>query len=491
MPSIGVGTAMQRAEWAMDEKHGRALEARGLSVETAASLGWRACAGPTNDLWVAMPVLDHGKRVGTKRRTITGEKRFIQDPGTPQILYNVDCLRDPSLASYPLMITEGEVDCLAAIQSGYPKTVSVPGGAPEHDDGEDGARWHYLKHAKAELADQKVIVLATDNDKNGKVLQDGLARRLGRGRCQVLQYPTGKDLGDVLAAQGEPGVRQAIGQARYLPVGGLLRLGEIPERAPRRALDTFIPGLEGHLRIRRGDLLVVTGPPGHGKSSFVNNLVCNMAWHWRVTTAIASFEQVVVPDLRRVLRSYRIECLEKFMSEQQKRAADEWINERFVFLQGGEDEDVTLDWLLERFAAARYRNNAAIGVIDPWNEVSIVNKPSDWSTEQFVSQSLREIKRFARVHDMAMVVVAHPRKLARDKNGKIPKPTLWDIADSASWANRCDAGIVIYRTDLFGGPTQISVEKSRDYYAIGTPGMVTLNWNPDQSRFVSPMETYR
>jgi twinkle protein len=246
----------------------------------------------------------------------------------------------------------------------------------------------------------------------------------------------------------------------------------------------MIPGLERHLRIRRGDFIVVTGPPGHGKSSFVNNLVCNMAWHWQVSTAMASMEQAIVPDLRRVLRSFRAECLEKNMSGEQKRIADGWIDEHFTFLQTGEDEEMTLPWLLERFAAARHRHGAGICVIDPWNEVSI-DKPVDWNTEQWVSQSLREIKRFARTHDVTMVVVAHPRKLGRDKNGKIPKPGAWDIADSAAWANRADAVVVVHRPELLtGGPTEISVEKSRDFYAIGVPGMVTLSWNPEQSRFV-------
>lgn len=487
MPSTAVGTAKHMVEWEMDETHGQALEARGLDVATAVRLGWRPTAGPTKDLWLAIPYFDHGQRVGTKLRTLPPpgiKKQFTQAPGSQQIFYNMDCLRDPELAGYPLMITEGEVDALAAIQCGYPKTVSVPGGAPDHDDGDDGARWQYLVHAKPELAREKLIVLAVDGDKNGQVLQEGLARRLGRSRCQVLHYPTGKDLGDVLAAQGPQALRQTVGLAHYMPIGGLLRLAEIPERKPQRAVDTMIPGLEPHLRIRRGDLIVVTGPPGHGKSTFIANLTCNLAWHWRLTTAIASMEQTIVPDLRRVLRSYRAECLEKNMSDSQKSDADTWINQHFVFLQPDEDEDMTLPWMLERFAAAQARHGAGICVIDPWNEVSIADKPIDWTTEQWISQSLRQIKQFARQHEVAFIIVAHPKKLGRDRNGNVPKPTLWDIADSASWANRCDAGICIYRKDLHGGPTEISVEKSRDHYAIGTPGTVVLNWNPEQSRFM-------
>lgn len=480
-----VGIAGQRAEWEMDEPHGLALERRGLSVETAVRLGWRPCAGPTDDLWISIPYLDGGKVVGRKYRTLTGKKLFTQQTGSPQILWNVDCLRDKSLAGFPLVITEGEMDALAAIQCGFPKTVSVPGGAPEHDS--EGKYWQYLEHAQPLLKEQRRIVLAVDNDKNGKVLEAGLAQRLGRSRCQILEYPTGKDLNDVLIGQGERALRETIALARYVPLPGLLRLSEIPERAPKRALDTCIPGLEPHLRIRRGDLIVITGPPGHGKSTFVSALICNMAWHWKAKTAIASMEQSIVPDLRRVLRSFRAECLERDMGDGQKRMADEWIDQHFVFLQADEGEDMTLSWMLERFAAAKQRHQCGICVIDPWNEVSVVDRSPEWTVEMWISQSLRIIKSFARTHDVTVIIVAHPRKLGRDRNGKIPKPTAWDIADSAAWANRSDAVVVVYRPDLQGNDlTEISIEKSRDFYAIGTPGMVTLQWQAETSRFVRP-----
>jgi len=481
------GTAAQRVEWEMDEPHGLALERRGLSAVTAARLGWKPCAGPTDDLWIAIPIIDQGKRVGTKRRTLTGTKTFTQDTGTPQILYNIDCLRDQQLAGFPLIITEGEMDALAAIQCGYPKTVSVPGGAPDHDDGEDGAYWQYLAQAQPLLKAQRPIVLAVDNDKNGKVLEAGLARRLGRSRCQILEYPTGKDLNDVLLAQGREALRKTVGLARYIPLPGLLRFSEIPERLPQPARTTNIPGLDPHLRLRRGDFIVITGPPGHGKSTFVTNLACNMAYFYKTRIAMATMEQTIVPDLRRVLRSYHVECLEKYMGDDQKVGADVWIDQSFVFLQAPEGEDMTLDWLLERFAAAKQRFGVSLCIIDPWNEVSVAGKPVDWTTEQWVSQSLRQIKSFARQYEVTFIIVAHPRKLGRDRYGKVPKPGLWDIADSAAWANRCDAGVVIYRPDMQNSDlTEILVEKSRDFYSIGTPGMITLKWQAETSRFVPP-----
>jgi twinkle protein len=492
MPFTSAITAESAAlwdEWDLGEMHGLHLEQRGLSVERAVQLGWRACGkAGASEVWLAIPIIDGDERVGTKRRTIAGDKRFTQDRGTPQIFYNIDCLRDPELGGFPLVIVEGEMDCLAAIQSGYVKTLSVPGGAPEHDDGSDGPRWAYLSHAEALLKDQSLIILAVDNDAPGKVLELGLAKRLGRGRCQVVSYPEGcKDLNDVLLAGGEVAVRAVLATARYIPVPGLMRLHEMEERPFREALDTCIPGLAPHLRIRKGDLVVITGPPGMGKSTFVQNLCCNMGWHYETTTAIASFEQPVVPDLRRVLRSYRAEQLEKFMGDEDKRIADSWIDQRFVFLQGAEGEEVTLAWLLERFAIAKQRFGASIAVIDPWNEVSISDKPTDWTTESWISQSLRLIKSFARQMDMTVIIVAHPAKMRRDKFGKVPAPGLYDIADSAAWANRCDLGLTVWRPDPNANDlTEVSVVKSRDHYSLGVPGIVTLRWQPEASKFVKP-----
>ena len=63
--------------------------------------------------------------IGTKYRTLTGEKKFTQDAGGRQIFWNLDCLRDSSLATEPLIITEGELDAMAALQAGFPRRCDV------------------------------------------------------------------------------------------------------------------------------------------------------------------------------------------------------------------------------------------------------------------------------------------------------------------------------------------------------------------------------
>jgi len=473
----------------MGEAHYKALEARGLDADQAVKRGWHACTGPTDDLWIGIPYFDMGKRVGCKRRTITGPKRFYQDAGSQQIFWNVDCLRDETLKDQPLIITEGEMDAEAAIQAGFPRTVSVPGGALQSaDDGaEDGAYWNFLRHAEgcSLLTSSREIVLAADGDGPGANLLQALGVRLGRYRCKYLSYPTGsKDLNDVLIAMGHREVARIVQAAMWLKMSGLYRMSELPPLARPEPLNIGIAGMDEHLRLRRTDLWVVTGPAGHGKSSFINNVCCNVAQSYGIKTCFASFEQHPSLDHRRALRSHYSRKLEIAMSGAERAEADEWIDKMFDFVVPEEDIDTTLAWVLELFARSVVRRGVGVCVLDPWNEIDHSDKPRGWTQAEFVSQGLRQIKRFSRKYNVAMIVAAHPAKMQRDREGKMPKPGLYDIADSAAFANRCDAGVVVYRPDmLMNNETEIAVVKSRYFSQIGRPGAVTGVWDDSQTRY--------
>lgn len=258
----------------LTEAHIEGLEARAIDPETAVRYGVEASEVLGGDA-IAIPYIDDGKTVGRKHRTMTGEKRFTQDKGTPQILWNVDCLRDETLRAEPLIITEGEMDALAALQAGYKRVVSVPGGAPsERIMGDDGKKYGFLEHAKAllEAPNVETIILAVDTDSNGANLRDDLALRLGAARCKFVTYPKPpnqppcKDLNDALMAFGEKGVVASITNARLMHIHGYYELSELPELAVNHAYPTGIINLDDHYKLRLGDFTVITGIPGHGKA---------------------------------------------------------------------------------------------------------------------------------------------------------------------------------------------------------------------------------
>lgn len=466
------------------DRHLAALEERALDPELMVRLG----VGASNRLGgncIGIPYFDKSQRVATKYRTITGEKRFTQDAGGAQILWNVDCLRNETLTKAPLVITEGELDAMSAIQAGYLRTVSVPGGAPSTpNEGQGGKQYQYLEEAAQLLRDVHEIILAVDGDAPGANLLHDLGLRLGRQRCKWVRYPEGsKDLNDVLMKEGTEGVQKLLREAEWIRVEGVFRMGDLPPAVPGQAFDCGMVGLSDHYRLRRGDFCVVTGLPGHGKSSFVNEVCCRMAMQHGWNTLWASFEQSPTVDHRRALRSFYAGRREIEMNGLELQDADGWIEKHFSFMVPAEDDDVDLKWVLDRAAAGIIRYGANIVVIDPWNEMDH-NRGADQTMTEYVGYAIKQFRKLAKKYQVHLIVVAHPAKMLRDKNGKYPVPGLYDISDSANFANKADMGIVIHRETLTGSsPTKIRVVKSRYHNAIGRPGEIEGVWDDTRTRY--------
>jgi twinkle protein len=98
---------------------------------------------------------------------------------------------------------------------------------------------------------------------------------------------------------------------------------------------------------------------------------------------------------------------------------------------------------------------------------------------EYISQSLKRVRVFARQRGVHIWIVIHPSKLYRDDTGKYPVPTLYDCAGSAHWRNKADNGIVVWR-DLSGADSpevQIHVQKIR-FRHVGRRGMAKLSYEP-------------
>jgi len=280
-------------------------------------------------------------------------------------------------------------------------------------------------------------------------------------------------------------VRETIRRAQWLRLDGVYRLSELPPAAPPVAHRTGIAGLDPHYRIRRGDFCVITGLPGHGKTSLVNEIACRMAQTHGWSTVFASFEQTPQIDHRRALRTFHAGKRERDMDPGELARADRWIDRHFAFVVAGEDDETNLLWTLERVSAAILRFEADLVVIDPWNEMDH-SRPSDMTLTEYVGFAIRQFRKLARRHGVHVIVVAHPAKMQRGRDGTYPVPGLYDISDSAHWSNKADVGIVVHRPSLIDDPgTAIRVVKSRYHSAIGVPGEVKAVWDEARGRFMS------
>jgi twinkle protein len=486
-------------------KHQHQLEARGLDIEVLSGLGVETSEkGPA---WLVIPYVQHGDVVNHKFRRV--EKRadginFYQDTAGKKCFWNFDALLDASLTHLPVIITEGEFDAMVAIQCGFPRTVSVPDGAPSKPQGLDGGGDKYAfldEQTLALLRDAKCIILAVDGDETGANLLHDLSHRLGRHRCKYLRYPKHpfdrgkrvKDLNDVLQAYGAAGVVETVNGAEWVKVDGLYRMSQLPPLPMVGAVDIGIALLGRHFKIRLGDMSVVTGIPGHGKTSLINEIACRMALPvepvhvlgvpedtghgW--TIAIASFEQRAQTDLRRNLRQFRGRCHPDYLNAQALRVVDDWIDEHFVLMVPDEDDEATLSWFVERSAAAAVQYGARLVIGDPWNEMDHI-RPPDMSLTEYTGFAIKQFRKAASKYQVHWMMAAHPTKIARGRDNVLPCPTLYDVSDSAHWYNKPDAGIIVHReTD---SNTLIWVQKTR-YEEIGDPGKLHATYLRDQRRF--------
>lgn len=456
----------------------RWMEGRGIDPETVARYG--ITSGNHGDLGecVVFPFFENGKIVNHKYRG--RGKDFRQDPGARKTFWNADAIKLSIEEDKPLLITEGEMDALSAIEAGYPWVVSVPDGAPakagdEPVDPENDRKYEYIWNNWDTLKGVKTIILAGDGDEPGQALNQEMVRRFGVERCRFVEYPVGKDLNDVLLKAGKEAVLKAILKAKEYPVSGLYKITDFPDAPVAKSYSTgFGYRMDSHFRVMLGTLLVITGVPNHGKSEFVDALIYNLIMAHQWPAAVGSFETPPVPYWRDRFRQ-RFYKRADLTAEEKTRAdaiMDRWI--RFIAQNTlDDDDDFDLEQIIRLAEIAVIRDGMRILLLDPWNQIEHKRRRDETETD-YVGRALKMLRKFARRFDVLVIIVAHPYKMS--EKGKIRKPNLYDISGSANWFNIPDQAIVIWRDDLTNNNAEVSHSKRR-FEQMGKWGIVPLTYD--------------
>lgn len=450
----------------MHDKHKAWIEARGLDPKLAEAFGLETVLRE-GKAWLAVPYVQDGEIINHKYR-LTSEKDHRMDTGAPLALWNSDCLSDPKVRSgqAPVVITEGEWDAMAAIQSGFAYAVSVPNGAPssETKDIDSAKRYEWVDRHAEELAGVREFIIASDDDTAGHYLRADLVALLGAERCRFIDFPFPcKDLNEVLQEYGPQRVVECISTARPFPVQGLYNVDDFPERGEVRAYGVGVGPISSKIAIVPGTLTVVTGYANMGKSTLMNAVIGHaMSEHFPV--CVASFETDVKPILIDGLRMAILGCGKHDLPNHNLKAVDQLIRDRLTIISQSVDEDMEmdLDKFLELAKVAVTRHGAKMIVLDPWNEIEHKHR-RDENEHEYTGRALRAIKRFARQYDVAFWLVAHPTKPEKGVN---TIPGLYAVSGSAHWANKADYGLTYHRPKFDVNAAEIVVSKVR----MGLPG---------------------
>lgn len=251
---------------------------------------------------------------------------------------------------------------------------------------------------------------------------------------------------------------------------GYFSLRQLPQLPPIVGLGTGWWELDQIFKTYPGQFVVVTGLAGSGKSTFLLNMLMNMAREH----GTRSF--MYVPENEQHLR----EKLRKIWPGND--AGFEHYCEYQCFIQSAvldhyDDEPKTLQWVLTQARVAIETDGVDVILLDPWNELERA-KPKEQLMTDYIGQCLMWLKQFCRVFGVTIIMVAHPTKAGVD-GGKVPQ--LSDIEGSMNWYNKCDNGLILSR-DPTKNSTEVISAKVREIGA-GKLGRCWFYVDPDTGLF--------
>jgi twinkle protein len=218
---------------------------------------------------------------------------------------------------------------------------------------------------------------------------------------------------------------------------GLYALADLPQRGSveKQAFGVGWYELDQILKFYLGQFIVVTGIAGHGKSTFMLNVILKLA----IERSMRSF--LYVPENE----SHLIEKLRKIWPGEERKF--DLFSQQQCFVQTAiplmlKEPPHDLPWVLDRAYEACTRRDVEFVLIDPWNELDRA-KPRDMLMTDYIGECLMMVKQFCRSVNAIVVIVAHPTKAIAATGGRIV--SLADIEGSMNWFNKCDNGLIVVR----------------------------------------------
>lgn len=412
-------------------------QVRKLDADLLSAMAVKAVDHPGLGSAIAFPYRRGGKPYAAKFRT--ADKRFSSTKDVSRGLYNEDDLR--RMENLPIVITEGEIDCLSVMQAGFERAVSIPNGWKA--DGGDGSA---LVEAADLLRKSPCVIVAGDCDEAGASLPRAVANILKGHDVRSVTWPDGcKDANDVLMMHGEGALAACLQAAERVdpPGGRITSFSDLPPLGDRRVLRTGEYPFDYCVALELGALSVWTGTPGSGKSTFLTWAAEKISQHERIRVGLMAFETHPY-DIRDQLCLIRTGKDYRQLDEawRAKVVADLDNRFRLVHVQINDDIPQHLSWLESMVETLALRDGCKLIIIDPWNELEHMPEKGE-SMTSYVNFATKFIRQMAERLDVHIALVAHPRKMPTE--GKPRPPTGYDIADSSAFFNKPSLGVTVHQ----------------------------------------------
>lgn len=336
---------------------------------------------------------------------------------TSNLLFNMNRINTTA----PLLICEGEPDCLSAIEAGFTNTVSVPLGS---------GNFHWIEENWDWLEQFDSIIVCSDNDEAGQKMQKEVVYRLGSWRTKVVEVPpifeaeNGKkysinDLNEALYYLGKEKVLEIILNAKDSPVPGVIDFSDIQDVDLDQidGITTGIRPLDRYLmKLFQGTLNIITGINGAGKSSFINQIICQSLEQdknvFLFSGELPNFQtknwlNSVLAGQRHIEERHFQDATYYKVRPEAKREIDEFYRGRLYIYEDGRSNRMTD--LLKTMEDSVRKYGTKLLILD--NLTAINLECSDDNKYNKQSELIMNLIAFAVKFNVIVLLVVHPHKI--------------------------------------------------------------------------------
>ena len=464
------------------------LKGRGISKATAERFEVTSFADKPNILWFPF-YNEYGKLEFIKLRNMRhrngmkSPKEWCEEGGKPILFGMKQCVSFDRL-----VITEGQLDSMSVAEAGIENAVSVPTGM-------NGFTW--LPNCLEWVSKFQTVVVFGDMEKGHMSLLDTLRQRLPNRILAVRKedYLGEKDANDILRAFGPEAVRKAVENAVEPKIDFVKELADVEDvdlnELPK--IRTGIYDLDAALGggICYGQVCLLTGKRGEGKSTLMSNIYADAldqnigcfaysgelaGYHFKrwLNCQLAGNEHMIVKKNEFGENVYTIDpAVSKRISEWYRGSA-------FIFdntcLEDCKEETVSLIEVIKQVAS---RKNVKLICIDNlMTAMEVVTEQNNLYLAQ--SNFVGALKKIAVQYDVAIILVAHPRKSGKDEVGFDND----NVAGSGDITNKVDI-VMCYSRAKQGadhdGELVISKNRLAGTLKMGADS-IKLNYSPKTKR---------
>jgi len=450
---------------------------RGLDADMLHAMRVRTASHEQLGPVAAFPYIRGGKPYAAKfRRPKPKDWRSTQ--GVSRGFFNEDVL--DQLPALPIVIAEGEMDCLSCIQSGFERSVSLPDGWTE-----DGGKRDILIQNEARLRNSPYVIVAADADAAGSSLPREVMNILSGHDVREATWPTDcKDPNDILVTHGADMLGQMLTGARVLdPPGGFITgFSDFPPMSERRVLRTGMQPFDQVVALQLSAISVWTGVPGSGKSTFLVWAAEKVSTNENIRVGHFAFE-THPHDLRDQLSLIRTGTEYSSLDDKSRAALDVGLDRRYRVVHRIFDGDAShrMEWLTDTIRQLAVRDGCKLIVVDPWNELEHLPDQGE-SMTQYINWALQRLRQVAEELEIHIALVAHPKKYSEQHKA----PTGYDVADSAAFFNKPSLGASVHQREGEGGEeyVELNVWKVRNVRLFGFgKGRVYVEFDPSRASY--------